>query len=67
MPEPSGRPATRISVRDLYDRLSILRRDITSSIALLSRRDSLAAVRLQGAIDLLDGVLADIERDGMPT
>jgi hypothetical protein len=64
--EPSGRPATPTSVRDLHDRLQILRRDISSSIALLSQRDSLAAVRLQGALDLLDAVLADLEHDGMP-
>jgi len=51
-------------LRDVHDRLSILRRDLASVMALMTT-GSLAGVRLEAAIDLLDGLLVDLERFGV--
>jgi hypothetical protein len=61
---PPGVPPRRGDLRNTHDRLEVLRRDLSSAIALL-RRDDLAAVRLRAALDLLDGLLADLERFGV--
>jgi hypothetical protein len=64
-PQNNGASAPRrADLRDLHDRLRTLRSDVVAAKALL-RADDLAAVRLLGALDLIDGLLRDLERRGM--
>jgi hypothetical protein len=61
---PPGVPPRRGDLRNTHDRLEVLRRDLSSAIALL-RRDDLAAVRLRAALDIVDDLLRDLERFGV--
>lgn len=65
-PQSSRQPgAPRVAdLRDVHDRVRIIRRDVASARALAGDK-TLAGVRLTGALDVIDNLLRDLEREGV--
>jgi hypothetical protein len=63
-PASAGAPPRVGDLRNVHDRVSILRREVASGLALL-RSEDLAGGRFRNALDVADDLLRDLERFGV--